>query len=62
MSINRKALFAALALLIPTAAFVATPASATTSSQHKSSHHSSAHKTSTSHHNSTHKKTHNTAS
>ena len=47
MTISRKTLFAALALSLPAAAFVASPASAaSTTLHHKKPHHSSVHKVS----------------
>ena len=52
VSTKRKHLLAVLALLLPAAAFVAMPASATTS-HHQGSHHTPVHHTS-SHHGSTH--------
>ncbi len=59
MSTKRKYLLAALAFLLPAAAFVATPASAATS-HHKVVHHRAVHHVST--HHVVHKKVHHAAS
>lgn len=64
MSTKRTSLLAALAFLLPTAAFVAAPASAATI-HHKVTHHVVAHHSSVHHvsaHHVVHKKTHHAAS
>jgi Spy/CpxP family protein refolding chaperone len=60
VTIKRKSLIAALAFLLPAAAFAASPASAATT-LHKARHHAPVHRVST-HHHMSHKKLHHVAS